>query len=108
MHDNEAMVRSILLAFGSYSTAARKIGAPSSTVYFWARNKNIPHWRRGDVLRAAGLRRIRFTDEQREYLQSKEKSPVPRERPATDGTTGRMSEPQQNYALAATSYSKEI
>lgn len=104
MHDNEAMVRSILLAFGSYSTAARKIGAPSSTVYFWARNRNIPHWRRADVLRAAGLRRIKFTEEQREYLQSREKSPEPK---LTDGTTGRMSEPQQNYALAATSYSKE-
>ena len=76
MPEKSELIRSILMAFGSFAAAGRKLNIPTATLYFWARHANIPYWRRDAVLQAARRCRIKLTDEQKALLLSKERTPA--------------------------------
>ena len=69
---NVTFIKEILRMFGTYNQAAAVLNIPKSTVYFWMRNGNIPHWRRGNVLTAANEQKVPLTEQQLAYLQSSE------------------------------------
>lgn len=71
----ETLIREILGAFGTYDRTATILKMPKSTVYFWVRNGNIPHWRRNDVLKAANRRKVKLTEQQLAYLKAEKRAP---------------------------------
>lgn len=103
---DKTLIREILGTFGSYDQAAAILKTPKSTVYFWMRNGNIPHWRRNDVLKAAKGKKIALTEQAIAYLKSDE-SAKDFLKEGKDPFCSGISEQHHSYTLAANTYEKD-